>query len=202
MEHIYTSVERAKGTLVLLHGTGGNEQSMLPIAKHLTDEWNVLSVRGEVNENGALRFFKRLREGVLDEDDLIARTAQFHETLTHWANEYTFSLQDIVFIGYSNGANFAANYLLQFPNAVKGGILLHPMVPTRRHNVASLDETNIFISAGIHDPLVPYEETEQLLDMYRSAHANVQAHIESNGHQITYTELEAAKQWLATLSRI
>lgn len=199
MKHRWQPVASPKGTLLLLHGTGGDETSLLPVARDVTDEWNVLSVRGNVDEAGALRFFRRLREGVLDEDDLIERTDAFYDTLVEWSTQYDFSLRDVVLLGYSNGANFAANVLLQYPNALRGGILFHPMVPTRRHEAIPLDATDIFLSAGTRDPLVPFAEANELAERFDDQGARVQFHIEAGDHRLTYSEVGAAKRWLADL---
>src|SRR6476659_6247575 len=112
MKHIFNKgQDPTKPTLLLLHGTGGNELDLLPLAGRIDDEANVLSVRGNVLENGMPRFFRRLAEGIFDEEDLIFRTKELNEFLDEAAKEYKFDRNNIVAIGYSNGANIAASLL-------------------------------------------------------------------------------------------
>ena len=115
----------------MLHGTGGNELDLLPLAGMVDDQANVLSVRGNVLENGMPRFFRRLAEGIFDEEDLIFRTKELNEFLDEAAEKYDFDRDNIIAIGYSNGANIAASLLFHYQNALKGAILHHPMVPRR-----------------------------------------------------------------------
>src|SRR5690606_34628251 len=107
-------------TLLLLHGTGGNENDLLPLANHIDPSANVLSVRGNVLENGMPRFFRRLAEGVFDEEDLIFRTKELNEFLDEAAEKYEFDRNNIIAVGYSNGANIAASLLFHYENALKG----------------------------------------------------------------------------------
>ena len=132
MKHVFQKGKDAsKPTLLLLHGTGGNELDLLPLAERIDREASVLSVRGNVLENGMPRFFRRLAEGIFDEEDLVFRTKELNEFLNEAAKTYEFDRDNIVAIGYSNGANIAASLLFHYENALKGAILHHPMVPRR-----------------------------------------------------------------------
>src|SRR5699024_11695027 len=113
----------------LLHGTGGTEQDLLPLAEKVDPDANVLSVRGNVSENGMPRFFRRLAEGVFDEEDLIFRTKELNDFLDNAAEENNFDRNNIIAIGYSNGANIAASLLFHYQDALRGAMLHHPMVP-------------------------------------------------------------------------
>lgn len=121
MQHIFQkgSNEQAP-VLLLLHGTGGDENDLLPLAKMIAPDSSVLSVRGNVSENGMPRFFRRLREGVFDEEDLVFRTKELHEFLDQAASEHNFNRSNIVAVGYSNGANIAASLLFHYENSLKG----------------------------------------------------------------------------------
>ena len=110
-------------------------------------------MRGNVLENGMPRFFKRLAEGVFDIEDLIFRTNELNEFLDDAAKQYQFDRNNIVAIGYSNGANIAASLLFHFKDSLKGAILHHPMVPIRGIQLPNLDTTNVFIAAGVNDPI-------------------------------------------------
>ncbi|MBS8264263.1 alpha/beta hydrolase [Mesobacillus boroniphilus] len=196
MKHIYKEGSNtSKPTLLLLHGTGGNENDLLPLANMIDQEASVLSVRGNILENGMPRFFRRLAEGVFDEEDLIFRTQELHEFLDEASEKYSFDRDNIVAIGYSNGANIAASLLFQCKSALKGAILHHPMVPRRGIELPDLSGTDVFLAAGKNDPICPAQESEDLKSLLVNANANVEIHWENNGHQLTLNEVEAARDW-------
>lgn len=147
MHHIYKQgTNPKKPVLLLLHGTGGDENGLLALADIVDPEAAVLSVRGNVLENGMPRFFRRLAEGVFDIEDLILRTKELNTFLDEKAVEYGFDRGNVVAIGYSNGANIAASLLFHFNNALKGAILHHPMVPRRGIELPDLKGTPVFIA--------------------------------------------------------
>jgi len=196
MQHIFNKgKDITKPTLLLLHGTGGNEFDLLPIAEQIDGDASVLSVRGNVLENGMPRFFKRLKEGVFDEEDLIFRTEELNTFLDHAAEEYTFHRQNMIAIGYSNGANIAASLLFHLENALKGAILHHPMVPRRGIELPNLQDTSVFIAAGTNDPICPPEESEELDALLKKANAEVELFWVNGGHQLVTEEVEAARKW-------
>ncbi|WLR56996.1 alpha/beta hydrolase [Mesobacillus subterraneus] len=196
MKHIYKKgMNASKPTLLLLHGTGGNENDLLPLANTIDKEASVLSVRGNILENGMPRFFRRLAEGVFDEKDLIFRTQELHGFLDEASEKYGFSRDNIVAIGYSNGANIAASLLFHYKNDLKGAILHHPMVPRRGIELPELSDTEVFVAAGKNDPICPAQESEELKTLLLSANASVEMHWENSGHQLTLTEVEAARDW-------
>ena len=196
MKHIFNKgKDSTKPTLLLLHGTGGNELDLLPIAGRIDDEASVLSVRGNVLENGMPRFFRRLAEGVFDEEDLIFRTKELNEFLDEAAEKYSFDRDNIVAIGYSNGANIAASLLFHYQNALKGAILHHPMVPRKGLDLPDLSDKFVFIAAGTNDPICSPMESNELQSLLEKANAHVELHWENKGHQLTIEEIEAASQW-------
>ncbi|WHX41103.1 alpha/beta hydrolase [Mesobacillus sp. AQ2] len=196
MKHIFNKGKvSTKPTLLMLHGTGGNELDLLPLAGMIDDEASVLSVRGNVLENGMPRFFKRLAEGVFDEEDLIFRTKELNEFLDEAAEKYDFDRNNVIAVGYSNGANIAASLLFHYENALKGAILHHPMVPRRGIELPDLTGTPVFIAAGTNDPICSPMESEQLKSLLEKAGADVKLHWENRGHQLTREEVEAAAQW-------
>lgn len=196
MIHIFKEgSDLTKPTLLLLHGTGGNEHDLLPLAERIDPTASVLSVRGNVLENGMPRFFKRLAEGVFDIEDLIFRTKELHDFLDDAAEKYGFNRDEIIAIGYSNGANIAASLLFHYQDALKGAVLHHPMVPRRGIDLPDLTGKKILITAGTNDPICPKEESIELETLLANAGAEVTMHWENRGHQLTYRELEAAKDW-------
>ncbi|MET3576000.1 alpha/beta hydrolase [Bhargavaea ullalensis] len=195
MKHLYKkAAKEGHPVLLLLHGTGGTEEDLLPIAETVDPDAAVLSVRGEVTENGMPRFFRRLSEGVFDEEDLVKRTGGLNGFLQEAADRYGFDRGNIVAIGYSNGANIAASLLFHYRDALKGAILHHPMVPLR--NVALPAQTApVFIGAGTNDPICPRSEAEELASLLQNAGADVHLHWENYGHALTASEIRAAADW-------
>lgn len=196
MKHIYKAGSRPDApTLLLLHGTGGNENDLIGLASLIAPGAAILGVRGNVSENGMPRFFRRLAEGVFDEPDLIARTAELGSFLGAAAEEYGFDRANVYALGYSNGANIAASLMFHRAGVFKGAILHHPMVPLRGLELPDLNGLPVFIGAGENDPIVSRSETEELASLLSGAGANVEIHWERQGHQLTRTEAAAAADW-------
>lgn len=196
MKHIFKKgSDTSKPVLLLLHGTGGTEQALLPLAEMIDPEASVLSVRGNVSENGMPRFFRRLAEGVFDEEDLIFRTQELHEFLDETAKEHGFDRSNIVAFGYSNGANIAASLLFHYGDSLKGASLHHPMVPRRGIELPDLADVSVFIAAGKNDPMCSAAESEELDELLRGAGASTAVHWEMNGHTLTGSEVAAAADW-------
>jgi phospholipase/carboxylesterase len=196
MKHIFNKgTDSTKPTFLLLHGTGGNELDLLPLAGRIDDEANVLSVRGNVLENGMPRFFRRLAEGVFDEEDLIFRTKELNQFLDEAAEKYSFDRNNMIAIGYSNGANIAASLLFHYQDALKGAILHHPMVPRKGMILPDLSGKSVFIAAGTNDPICSPMESAELQSLLEKANTDVELHWENRGHQLTMEEVEAAANW-------
>nr|WP_249292000.1 alpha/beta hydrolase [Metabacillus flavus] len=196
MKHIFNKgTNPDKPTLLLLHGTGGNELDLLPLAGMIDEEASVLSVRGNVLENGMPRFFRRLAEGIFDEEDLVFRTQELNQFLDEAAETYQFDRHQIIAIGYSNGANIAASLLFHYQDALKGASLHHPMVPRRGIELPDLTGKSVFIAAGTNDPICPAEESTELHALLQGANAKAELHWENQGHQLTRSEVEAAAKW-------
>lgn len=194
MKHIYIG-NNAHHTFLLLHGTGGDEHDLLGIAKFINPSFNVLSVRGNIQENGMNRFFKRLTEGIFDEEDLVFRTHQLYDFLDMKAIEYGFDRTKVVVLGYSNGANIATSILFHYSDAFAKAILLHPMVPIRKE-LPDLTHLDVFIGAGKNDQICPPEQSIELERLLTNANAKVHLHWESNGHRLNQSEIDAIKIWL------
>lgn len=196
MKHIFRKgKDIQKPTFLLLHGTGGTESDLLPLAEKIDSTASVLSVRGNVLENGMPRFFRRIAEGIFDEEDLIFRTNELNDFLNEAAEKYEFDRNHVIAIGYSNGANIAASLLFHHEHALKGAILHHPMVPRRGIELPNLANKYVLITAGENDPMCPPEESSELYSLLEEAGANVQIHWENMGHRLTFSEVEAAAQW-------
>lgn len=182
-------------TLVLLHGTGGDEYDLLDMGKYIAPTANILSIRGNVLENGMNRYFKRIAPGVYDEEDLIFRTFELHDFLVKFAKNNLINQKKMIVLGYSNGANIATSLLLHIKNQFKGAILFHPIIPIRKFSLPLQSNLPIFIGAGKNDPLCPIEETNELITIFQKQEANVFTHWDVQGHQLSKNEIEVAKKW-------
>jgi predicted esterase len=149
-------------TLLLLHGTGGDEESLVPVAGSILPGAGILSPRGKVLENGMPRFFRRLSEGVFDLEDLRLRTAELTEFIIKASEIYSLDRGKLTAVGYSNGANIAASILLTYAGVIPNAVLFHPMVPFIPESLPDLSGTDVLITAGTNDPIVGPEGTEDL----------------------------------------
>jgi predicted esterase/catechol 2,3-dioxygenase-like lactoylglutathione lyase family enzyme len=189
--------ERAGGTtLLLLHGTGGDEDDLIPLGRSLLPGAGMLSPRGNVLEGGAPRFFRRLAPGVFDLEDLARQTDALAEFVDAAATAYRIDRDHIVAAGFSNGANIAASLLLRHGAHVRGAVLLSPMLPFEPEKLPDLSGTSVFIGAGDRDPMAPRQTVERLATVLRDAGADVTMHWTPGGHAITKEELAAAQEWM------
>jgi phospholipase/carboxylesterase len=197
--HRYIPGQASDGiTLLLLHGTGGNEESLLELGRLLAPRAGLLSPRGKTLENGMPRFFRRLAEGVFDREDLIRRTHELADFIWTAAETYRFDSAKVCAVGFSNGANIAASLLLLRPESLAGAVLLRPMVPLEPERLPDLAGRPVYIGAGRRDPMVPAQETERLARLLQSAGAEVALHWRDAGHGLIRQDVESARQWLET----
>jgi predicted esterase len=183
-------------TLLLLHGTGGDENDLLLLGQALAPGAALLSPRGKVLENGMPRFFRRLAMGVFDEQDLRFRTQELAEFVRAAASRYGFDLGNVVAVGYSNGANIAGSLLLLYPQVLRAALLLSPMLPLKPEQMPNLKGVGVFVAAGRADPIVPPENTRQLVSLLNQAGADVAEYWHPGGHELNQSVMEAARQWL------
>jgi predicted esterase len=183
-------------TLLLLHGTGGSEDDLIPLGRALAPGAGVLSPRGKVLERGMPRFFRRLAEGVFDLEDLVARTHELADFVTASSVRYGFDPHNIIAAGFSNGANIAASLLLLHPRLLRGAVLFRPMVPFVPPALPDLTGVSVFVGAGRADPLVAPAETERLVTLLQTAGAAVIVHWDPSGHGLAAGEVAAATAWL------
>ena len=188
-------------TLSLLHGTGGNEQDLIALGHELDPNAAVLSPRGKVLENGMPRFFRRLAEGVFDLDDLKYRTNELADFVAAAAQHYGFRTDQLIAVGYSNGANIAASMLLLRPEIMRRAILFRAMVPLIPDILPDLSSGRVWIGAGDQDPIVPASETKRLGEFLRRAGADVTIRFAQAGHGLTNEDVEAARDWLGGLNK-
>jgi predicted esterase len=187
-------------TLLLLHGTGGSENDLIPLGRELDPAAALLSPRGKVLENGHARFFRRLAEGVFDLEDLKRRTDELAQFVVAAAAHYQFAAGEVTAVGYSNGANIAASIVLRRPGILRTAVLLRAMVPFVPEPLPDLSATRVWIGGGKQDVIIPPTETERLADLLRKAGAEVTARFFDAGHGLTNAELVLVKRWLGRSS--
>jgi predicted esterase len=186
-------------TLLLLHGTGGNERDLVPLGHELDSNASLISPRGKILENGMPRFFRRLAEGVFDLEDLKTRTNELADFVGAAVRHYKLAADNFVGVGYSNGANIAASMLLLRPEIMHTAVLFRAMVPLVPAKLPELSPVRVWIGAGDQDPIIPASETQRLVELLRHAGADVTIRFFNGGHGLTSSEIETAGQWLKNL---
>jgi phospholipase/carboxylesterase len=197
--HRFEPGNRLEGPpLLLLHGTGGDENDLLPLGRAIAPGSPLLSVRGKVLEHGMPRFFRRLAEGVFDEDDVRRRANELADFIVEARK--TYQLAPPIALGYSNGANIAAAMLLLRPDILAGAMLLRAMVPLPDIPKAGLAGKPVLIVSGRSDPIIPPGNSVHLAAMLANAGADVQHRVLPAGHQLSKTDLKVAGEWLTAIS--
>jgi predicted esterase/catechol 2,3-dioxygenase-like lactoylglutathione lyase family enzyme len=190
------SAPEARVTLLLLHGTGGNEDDLPPLGRMLLPGAGLLSPRGKVLEHGMPRFFRRLAEGVFDQEDLARRTTELAGFIEGAASAYRLDRNGIVAVGFSNGANIAASVLLRVPGLLRAAVLLSPMLPFEPGTHTDLTGTSVFIGAGRADSIALPDQVERLAEILRERGATVTVQWDPGGHTISPALVTAARQWI------
>jgi predicted esterase len=184
-------------TLLVLHGTGGDENDLIGIGQAVAPGAAILSPRGNVLENGAPRFFRRLAEGVFDPKEVRSRAEELARFIRAATVTYQLDPARIHALGYSNGANVASTVILIEPGILRATILLRPMLVYEPVEKKDLKGSAAFISAGRMDPIVPTESVEKLVSLLQSAHADVTLKWQLAGHSLVPSEVREASEWLA-----
>jgi predicted esterase len=196
--HVFKPGEKPHSpTLLLLHGTGGDEHDLLPLGRELLPGAALLGVRGKVMENGMPRFFRRFAEGVFDIDDLKDRTNQLAQFIDATSERYSFSKRQLIAVGYSNGANIAASLILLHPHYLAGAVLFRAQVPFIPDIIRNFPGLSIFIAAGTRDTIVPGDQTEQLATILKSGGADVSLSWHRGGHELGDDDIADAKAWFS-----
>jgi phospholipase/carboxylesterase len=186
-------------TLLLLHGTGGDERDLLPLARQFPGEWNVLSIRGNVLENGMPRFFRRISFGVFDEADITRRADDLAEFILELADKEGFDPERIFAVGYSNGANIAGALLVQRPGFFAGAVLWRPMQPFQViEPFTSPRPSRLLLTTGAMDPTVRQADSEKWARLLADAGYQVSHEVVRAGHELTQQDIALAVKWLET----
>jgi phospholipase/carboxylesterase len=200
LSHIHRFEKGAEANarpLLLLHGTGGDENDLVSLARMIAPTAPLLSPRGKVLENGMPRFFRRLAEGVFDEDDVRRRAQELAEFVKEARARY--GISSPIALGYSNGANVAAAMLLIRPEALAGAILLRAMAPLSRTPQVDLTGKSILIVSGQRDAIIQPERAAQLATQLRQHGATVEHRILPTGHELSQADVTSARAWLHAL---
>ena len=194
-EHVFIQGTDDK-TLLLMHGTGGDERDLIPLARSLDPKASILSPRGNVNEGGALRFFKRLSEGVFDLGDVERRTKDLAAWIAAAIEHYGIDASALTAVGYSNGANAIAAMVLVHPTALKRAILLRAMVTVTPPRLPDLASTHVLMLNGERDPIIQAANAKRLAAMLKQAGAEVSHTMLECGHELIADDLRIADAWL------
>jgi phospholipase/carboxylesterase len=189
--------EESAPVLLLLHGTGGNEQDLIPLGQALLPGAAILSLRGKVLENGMPRFFRRFAEGIFDVEDLKFRTDELSEFIDKARRQHGLRKNKLVAVGYSNGANIAASLIFLHPHHLGAAVLFRAMVPFKMDLVRDFSKITVFLGAGQRDPIVPRNNTLELAEILEGGGAEVAIHWHDGGHELGEDDMEAARLWLS-----
>lgn len=184
-------------TLVVLHGTGGDENDLIGIGRAIAPGASILSPRGNVLENGAPRFFKRLAEGVFDPKEVRSRAEELASFIRAAISKYSLNSERIFAMGYSNGANIASTVMLIDPELLRGAILFRPMLVLETDGRSDLSGRGVLISAGQMDPIAPVKSVVRLVELFEASHADVTLKWQQAGHSLLPSEVREAADWLA-----
>lgn len=193
----YDDDRNKKLTLVLLHGTGGNEEDLIFLGKKIEPNASILSPRGKVLENGMPRFFRRLSEGVFDLEDLRIRSHELADFIQKCSLHYKFDLENTIAIGFSNGANISVSMLFLRPEVLQGAILFRAMVPFIPDPLPNLSSKKILLSAGLEDPIVSRNETENLFRLFQKTNAIITLKWQPSSHNLIQEDILVAKPWIS-----
>lgn len=187
--------------LLLLHGTGGNENDLLDLGRQLSPDAALLSPRGKVLENGAPRFFRRLAEGVFDLEDVRVRAGELADFVDCALKEYGMEKARVVAVGYSNGANIAATTMLLHPGRIHAAALLRAMVVLEPSSPPDLSGSAVLISSGVLDPIVPDSHVTRLSDIFRRAGASVDVKRQQASHGLVQSDIFDCRDWLTGIAQ-
>ena len=196
-QHFYRPASAAVPySLLLLHGTGGDEHDMVPVAEAIAPGAGLISPRGQVIENGSPRFFRRFAEGVLDVDDWRERSQALADFVASICAQHSISPSSLFAAGYSNGANIAQGLLLLRPEVLAGAILFRPMFITDDVPATHLSGRSILLLGGSHDPITPPEDLPQIAQQLEKHGADVTVKTVRASHGLVQDDVVLAQQWL------
>lgn len=189
--------DESEPVLLLLHGTGGDETSLMPIAKELAPNATILSIRGPLVENGMTRYFRHTPDGGFDLADLAVQLDWLKTTIVELAESHRLDPAKFVVVGYSNGANVAAEMLLHDPHFFQAAALFHAMELQPAENIIQIPDKSVWLSHGTKDPIVSDTNFASLTASFEKSGAQMTTFVAEQSHHITPDELQSAKDWFA-----
>ncbi|MCA4134568.1 alpha/beta hydrolase [Arthrobacter sp. M4] len=197
--HLYVPGQPGAPVFLLLHGTGGDERSLRPLAVELDPDAGMLAPRGRVSEDGMNRWFRRHAEGVFDVDDVISRSADLAGFIEAAREQYGLDGRAIVAVGFSNGANIALATALLHPASLDRVVAFSGMYPLgERESSSDLTASRILMVNGDADPMAPLPSVTRAVGALRGRGAEVEQHLRPGGHGIAQADLTAAREWLSS----
>lgn len=187
-------------TLLLLHGTGGDERDLLPLGRELSPEASLLSPLGKVLEGTAPRFFRRVSEGVFDVDDLIFRTNELADWLLDQQREREIDPERMLAIGYSNGATIVSSLIMLRPDVLRGGVALRPSLPYEPASMPDLHGKDVLYLPGEFDTVVPSSQADRLVELMLKAGARAESKLLRASHGLTQEDVAFAREWVGLLT--
>lgn len=184
-----------KRLLVLLHGTGGDENSLIELGRLMDPNAGILSPRGKSSEEGVNRFFRRHEEGVFDEEDLKEKAEDLADFIAHVTDHHYF--EEVIAVGYSNGANIALAILLLHPEVLNGVLALRGMLPIHPSHLPDLSEKHVLLLSGKDDTIIPRSGVEALVELLEKGNAILHHEWLPTGHNLMRRDIEDAASWLA-----
>ncbi len=181
--------------IVAAHGTGADEHQFEGLIGELRPDAGLVAPRGDVSENGALRFFRRRGEGDYDMDDLAARCTRMAAFIA--AHKAAHPGAPIIGLGYSNGANILAAVAFEQPELFDRLVLMHPLIPWTPEPQPRLAGRPVLITAGRRDPICPLPMSEALRDWFAAQGAEVELVLHDGGHEVAQVEFSALADALA-----
>jgi phospholipase/carboxylesterase len=196
--HFYRAPKNGSRTVfVTLHGTGGSEHDLVPLVDLIDPDAGIISPLGKVREGNAARFFRRVSEGVFDEEDIELRAKELVQFINKAAEQYGFDRAETIWLGYSNGANMISSLMLLHPDVVKNAALLRPMVTIIPENLPTFADVYILMASGTQDSLVPVENTEKLIRLFQHSGAIVELFLNDAGHSLDARDEQVLGNWYA-----
>lgn len=180
---------KAPSTLVLFHGTGGTEMDFLFLNDTLHNSYNLLGLRGNIDENGMNRFFKRTSFGIFDQQSIKEESTKLKQFIDLWTHKYALKKEELAYLGYSNGANMILAQMFHFPDDIKKSILLHPMLPFHPKKQLDLSQNATFISYSTNDTMISPIESKKVIDVLQKNNSQVAIHTYNTGHQLSEKEI-------------
>jgi len=188
----------APRTLLLFHGTGGNENDLLSLVDPLKSRYNFLGLRGNVQENGMNRFFARMGQGLFDQDSIDREVEKLVMFIARWCQAKSITEQDLAFCGYSNGANMILATLFAHPTVIQKAVLFHPMLPSQPALTVSFQGRQLLVSYGEEDQMVPINESHRVINVLTARGATVEVVEHAGGHEVVRDEVDKALKFLET----